>query len=250
MYYYWGGTHYSPIMRLPLTIQGPITSAGGFGSGPGAMVGGALPGGSGLSLGANVGEDAALAAAANLASLGANILLGADIGWSAGPPGAVAGAIIGALAGILEDLLGGGGGGPSEPWWWTREDTHPGGSPSTWAPIYGMPAAYPPNQEKSAGIQFARFIAPFTRLPSPSVSGESPGEGWIPKGPRGNWFYPPTGQSLSPDPNHRGPKGPHWDLQQRGSKQKLSLRMLENELQFWLEGPDVWLPLESLPMLP
>ena len=73
--YYGGGTYYSPVLGRPLTIQGPITSAGGFGAGPGAMVEGALPGGSGLSLGANVGEDAALAAAANHASLRANSLL-------------------------------------------------------------------------------------------------------------------------------------------------------------------------------
>ena len=101
--------------------------------------------------------------------------------------------------------------------------------------------------QRTGGIEPVRLLAPFMRLPS--TSGESPGEGWIQKGPRGNWFYPQTGQTLSPDLNHGGPKGPHFDLQRRGSG-KLSLRMFEDELQFYLESGDVWLPIEALPMVP
>ncbi len=101
--------------------------------------------------------------------------------------------------------------------------------------------------QRTGGIEPVRLLAPFMRLPS--TSGESPGEGWIQKGPRGNWFYPQTGQTLSPDLNHGGPKGPHFDLQRRGSG-KLSLRIFEDELQFYLESGDVWLPIEALPMVP
>ena len=119
------------------------------------MIAGALPGGSG-----DVPVNPFLsvpgpAAPAYLGAEGAGVGLavgsmfftGVEAGSTYGPPGAVIGGILGAIAGVLEDIFGGGG--PSEPWWWTREDTHPGGSPSTWAPILGLPAAYPPNQEKS-----------------------------------------------------------------------------------------------------
>ena len=130
------------------------------------MVAGALPGGSG-----DVPVNPFLsvpgpAAPAYLGAEGAGVGLavgsmfftGVEAGSTYGPPGAVIGGILGAIAGVLEDIFGGGG--PSEPWWWTREDTHPGGSPSTWAPLYGMPAAYPPNQEPSA--------------PSPAPSNQPP----------------------------------------------------------------------------
>ena len=43
-----------------------------------------------------------------------------------------------------------GGGGPSYPAWEERELANPDGSPTTWAPIYGLPPDYPPNQGKSA----------------------------------------------------------------------------------------------------
>ncbi len=164
--YYGGGTYYSPVLGRPLTIQGPITSAGGFGSGPGAMVGGALPGGSGLGLGAREARQAEYMYAGEAAGFVIGSFIGGtEAGSIDGPEGAAIGAIIGGIAGLLEDLLGGGG--PSYPWWWTREDTHPGGSPSTWAPILGLPAAYPPNQGKSAGTVWVGVASAPGAQPNP-----------------------------------------------------------------------------------
>ena len=158
--YYGGGTYYSPVLGRPLTIQGPITSAGGFGAGPGAMVGGALPGGSGDVWGSPFYSLPEGAAVPYWGSVGA--VVGAEIGsyitigeYTLGPPGAILGAILGSI--FASGLFGGGG--PSEPWWWIREDTRVGGQPSTWAPIYGMPAAYPPNQEKSAPSPRLELVA-------------------------------------------------------------------------------------------
>ena len=151
--------YYSPVLGRPLTIQGPITSAGGFGAGPGAMVGGALPGSSGLSLGAMEARQAEYVGAGEAAGFALGSLIGGtEAGSTYGPEGAFIGGVLGALAGLFEDLLGGGG--PSEPWWWIREATRVGGSPQTWAPIYGMPAAYPPNQGKSAPAAAATAAEP------------------------------------------------------------------------------------------
>lgn len=110
---------------------------------------------------------------------------------------------------------------------------------------FAMVTDTPPGVYPGGTIQ-VHLLAPFKRLPS--NPDESPGEGWVQKGPRGNWFYPPTGQSLSPDLEHVLPKGPHWDLQRRGSDRKWSLRMFEDQLQFYLESGDVWLPIEELPL--
>lgn len=124
---------------------------------------------------------------------------------------------------------------------------HQGGNLQEWAQINGVdPNIAPSWQPTAGGIQLVHIIAPFRRLPD--ASGQSPGQGWTQKGPRGSWFYPDTKQSLSPDPNHSGAKGGHVDLHRRGANRKLSLRMHNNELQFWADGPDVWLPIEELPL--
>ncbi len=202
--YYGGGTYYSPVLGRPLTIQGPITSAGGFGAGPGAMVGGALPGGSGDVWGSPFYSLPEGAAVPYWGSVGA--VVGAEIGsyitigeYTLGPPGAILGAILGSIFG--SGLFGGGG--PSEPWWWTREATRVGGSPSTWAPLYGMPAAYPPNQGKSApsprAPQHAQPRSPSSWggriVPVGDVVG--PGANWPQRPPTAYWKKPP----IPNDPN-------------------------------------------------
>ena len=98
-------------------------------------------------------------------AVGSMFFTGVEAGSTYGPPGALIGGLLGALAGVLEDLFSGGG--PSEPWWWIREATRVGGSPSTWAPIYGMPTAYPPNQGKSAVVLVVEDV--FGRPGSPLI---------------------------------------------------------------------------------
>ena len=121
------------------------------------------------------------AAPAYLGAMGANLGLAAGnfITWATGgevvggPPGALIGGILGAIAGVLEDLFGGGG--PSYPWWYIREATRVGGSPSTWAPIEGLPPDYPPNQGKSTTLRgIASYYYPTGRLTASGYSYTNP----------------------------------------------------------------------------
>ena len=141
--YYGGGTYYSPVLGRPLTIEGPITSAGGFNPGFGGTVAPARPG-SGGSSGNAVKTGIGLAVTAIALWYGISPL-DDDMGFSVSPT------ILGSLINDIFNLFGlFGGGGPSLSPHEEFELTHVGGSPTTWAPIYGLPPDYPPNQGKSA----------------------------------------------------------------------------------------------------
>jgi len=64
-----------------------------------------------------------------------------------------------------------------------------------------------------------------------------------------NFWHKPSGNSLSPNPEHAPPKEPHWHWHQRGHKgEHIGLRRLGNELEFWSEDLLEWLPIEMLPV--
>jgi len=100
-----------------------------------------------------------------------------------------------------------------------------------------------PDGSTWAQVLDVRFVVPFSRLPEDP--NESPGEGWIRN--RRNWFNPKIKQSLSPDFNHRPPKGPHYDWMDRHSKWKLSLRMNGQDLEFWSDELLEWFSLALPP---
>jgi len=139
---------------------------------------------------------------------------------------------------------GGGGAAPSDSWSYDVKRQRWRGFVNDNPFVFG-PSGSPlgANPDTTTDVVLRGFLGPFKRLPD--NPNESPGPGWVKKGP--NWFNPETGQSLHPDFQHNPPQGKHWDLQQRG-KQKLRLRMLMDQLQWFLEGPDIWMDIETLPM--
>ena len=144
--YYGGSRYYSPIMGRMLSLQGPLSSSGGRGSGvaPVASAMGAVPA---ADPGANPGFSPVLnPEVPEYASAGAagGFLLGLGIGTDAagsfGPVGALIGGIAGGLAGLFQDLFGRGGGGP--PPWVIWKLNHRGGDLQNWARINGVDEAW------------------------------------------------------------------------------------------------------------
>ncbi|MGC1185751.1 MAG: RHS repeat-associated core domain-containing protein [Candidatus Acidiferrales bacterium] len=97
-----------------------------------------------------------------------------------------------------------------------------------------------PDGSTWAQVLDVRFVVPFRRLPEDP--NESPGERWVRRGPRGNWYHPPTEHSLHPD-NHP-PMGPHYDWHQPGES-KLRVRQRGLNFQFWSDDLLDWLDFGS-----
>ncbi len=152
--YYGGGRYYSPTMGRMLSLQDPLSSSGGRGSGvapvASAMGAGSADGGGDVPVSPFVDLPPAAAVpflAAGGAGAGAlaapalqDFFLGLTSGEWAGPPGWVVGGIAGALAGLFEDLFGGGSSGPP-PWDQWKLD-HRGGDLQNWAQINGVDQAW------------------------------------------------------------------------------------------------------------
>ncbi len=99
--------------------------------------------------------------------------------------------------------------------------------------------------QNGGGLRGVRLLAPIPYLPDPNDPNDSPGSGWVRKGP--NWWNPKKKQSLSPDFPGHPPYGPHYDWMQRG-QDKIRLRRFGPRIEFWDEDILEWLPAELLPL--
>jgi hypothetical protein len=109
-----------------------------------------------------------------------------------------------------------------------------------------------PDDAPQSGVVLARYIAiPFSELPQ-DVN-QPPGNGFTEKKDQNqNYVNPNTGQSLHPDPTHRGLKGPHYDLHngRLEPKGKVSLRQFNDQLQYWAPDVEQWIELEGPTLFP
>jgi RHS repeat-associated protein len=126
-------------------------------------------------------------------------------------------------------------------------DSPPGACDGPCGDIPGVQnAPFTPNigpLQIQGGMLPVEFWVPFQTLPENPA--ESPGQGFVRNGR--NFWHPPTGQSLHPDPGHDFPKGPHYDWHIPGPpKQKFSVRQGMQGLEFWNPEVDTWLPFEEL----
>ena len=150
--YYGGNRYYSPVMGRFLSLSGPLSSAGGFGSGVApvaAAMGATSPSDARFSpIDPQIPEDASAGAAAGFL---AGSLIGTESGGSFGPEGAVFGMVIGGVVGFFSDLLGGGNGGA--PGWVVWKLNHQGGNLQLWAQIIGIDPTLAPSWLPTARIQ-------------------------------------------------------------------------------------------------
>jgi hypothetical protein len=176
-------------MGRMLSLQAPLSSSGGMGSGAApvaaAMGAGSSGGGGDVPLEpfspydvpawAAAPTDAvagALAGSAVEDILSSSVItVGGDVAVAAGPPGWVIGGLIGAATGIFEGLFGGGGSElPPQIRW---KLSHRGGDVQEWAQIDGIDPAWAPSWAQSAGVHLVAAHSNQPPLQKPTRKGSA-----------------------------------------------------------------------------